>query len=635
MDPHQRLPGRCRLLAATLLVVLPGCGPEEPEIPSPPPSGAVSTATPEATQAAIHVLGLGGNAVDAAVAASLALGVSEPSESGLGGSAVMLIVPPGSEATVVHSPPEAVATPAGTFLRPSALAVLVHAWRRYGSGAVPWERIVEPALRLAEDGYRLGRFRHRMMVREYRRIDADEVAAALLLNEDRSLPSEGTRVRFPALAATLERLAGTAPDELPLGEYANGVAGDLAELVGADAARRLATPATPIEEPPLAGTYRGWSVLVPGSPYGGPRVLRALELLASAPVAALRGSGEVRTAWIAEALGYAMADPGTGMAAWLTDTPPLPIPEPAGEPVGRTLRAAAPPSDGARPTAEPAADSTPPAAGARPPAPDSAGGGDETSHLSIVDGRGMAVSLTLSLGGPFGARATRLGFFLGRPPEPRPVPDTGAAGDTTAAPADTAATVTLSADPWEEPASWSVPTVLLRDGRPGLVLGSPGGPRAISAVVQAISDWVDGGLELEQVVSAARLHVEPDGGPRPRIVLEGVVWLDPGEGATTALAPWGDSVRVLAANRGFTLGEWDTGMQQFGLSPFFGGVNAVARGEEGWIAAADPRRDGVGRLLDGSDVLRALSDDPFEGPEDTLPLFPPPSRGSSPGDEPR
>ena len=316
------------LVWAAVVFLIPGCGSEEPVAPTPAGSGAVSSATPEATAVGIQVLSLGGNAVDAAVAVSLTLGVAEPSESGLGGTVVMLVTRPGADPVVIHATPEVVRTTGPTpasFLRPTMVPVLVHAWREYGSGKVSWEQVVEPAQRLAENGYSLGRFRHLMMVKEYRRLEGDSVAAALLLNSDGSIPGEGTRVQFPALAATLERLADADPDALPGGDFAELVGNDLVGLVDATAASALAAPVEAREDAPLAGSYRGWSVLVPGDPYGGPRLLRALELLQSAPVEVLEQEGESRTAWLAEALGYAIAPPEIGLDSYLDELPRLPL----------------------------------------------------------------------------------------------------------------------------------------------------------------------------------------------------------------------------------------------------------------------------------------------------------------------
>jgi gamma-glutamyltranspeptidase/glutathione hydrolase len=549
------------LVWAAAMLLIPGCGSQGPAAPTAAVSGAVSSATPEATAAGIRVLALGGNAVDAAVAISLALGVAEPSESGLGGTVVMLVTRPSADPVVIHATRYVVhatgPTP-GSFLRPTMVPVLVHAWREYGSGNVSWEQVVEPAQRLAENGYSLGRFRHLMMVKEYPRIEGDSVASALLLNSDRSIPGEGTRVRLPALATTLERLADADPDVLPGGDFAELLGSDLAGLMDATAASALSAPAEVREDTPLAGRYRGWSVLVPGDPYGGARLLRALELLQSAPVDVLEQEGESRTAWLAEALSYAIAPQDIRLDAYLAALPRLP--RTVADPMLRRVRRRA-----AAPLSSPSLD-----AGVRPPA---------SSHFSVADATGIAVSVTQSLGRAFGERASRLGFFLASAPE--------------------------GASLGSDPDSWSVPTVLTRQGEVGLVLGSSGGPRALSAVVQAVTDWVDGGHPADSAVAAPRLYMEADPGRRPRMVLEGVIWVDPMGGSRASLEPWGEGVRKLAAARGFGVGERDTGPQDLGLIPFFGSVHAVAWDADGWAPAADPRRDGVGRVLLDEDVLRA------------------------------
>ena len=147
--PHERLFRRVLspLVWAATVFLIPGCGSDEPAAPVAAGSGAVSSAAPEATGVGIRILALGGNAVDAAVAASLTLGVVEPSESGLGGNVVMLVTRPGDDPVVIHATPEVITSAGPTtasFLRPSMVSVLVHAWREYGSGRLSWEQVVAP-----------------------------------------------------------------------------------------------------------------------------------------------------------------------------------------------------------------------------------------------------------------------------------------------------------------------------------------------------------------------------------------------------------------------------------------------------------------------------------------------------------
>ena len=108
---------------------------------------------------------------------------------------------------------------------------------------------------------------------------------------------------------------------------------------------------------PLSGTYRGWSVLVPGEPYGGSRLLRALELLQSAPVEVLQEEGESRTAWLAEALGYAVAPQEVGLDSYLAALPQLPLVVPAPGPRRTRRRSASLPSSASNSGSQPSASS--------------------------------------------------------------------------------------------------------------------------------------------------------------------------------------------------------------------------------------------------------------------------------------
>lgn len=616
-----------RFLAAALLpLTLLGCGGDgdadaaEAEADRPAArEGAVSAATPEAADAGVAILAAGGNAVDAAVAVSFALGVTEPAESGLGGAVTMLIAPPDGPAVVIDGTPTVPAArsgdadPAGYGLVavPTAVRVLELAWREYGSGLISWEDLLAPAIRLAEEGYPLGRFRHRTLVREYERIHADSAAAALFLRPGGTIPTERATLPNPTLARTLRRLAQEGPAEF----YRGRIAQTLVEEAGSGgltSSDLTGLRAPPLVEP-LEGRYRGWEVLTLPSPYRGEALLRGLGLLERAPPDLLPGTpGVERTQWIAEALRFALRPARSDTAA-----------SGAGEP------------------GDPEAYLT-----GRPPilAPDTAppGQGRRTTHFSVADARGMAVTVGQSLGGPFGAGilSPGLGFFLNRFVAP-----SGGEGPLPAAGAPTEGVDVLGA-------------VLRHEGGDLVALGSPGGWRGTEAVLQAVSAVVDGNLSLRDAVAMRRVHwVDgPDGAgtlflegaswsaavpelglgpprsgsaPRPPSPIPDSAWSDTVSGArgprggaatrsldpraagaalrTEAHAFFGDSVAPVLRARGFRLGELETGLTFEGRDPYFGQVQAVGRFVGAWEAAADPRSDGEGRVFSPDDLAGSSS----------------------------
>ncbi len=189
-------------------------------------------------------------------------------------------------------------------------------------------------------------------------------------------------------------------------------------------------------------------------------------------------------------------------------------------------------------------------------------GSSETTHFSVVDRQGMAVGVTQSLNNYYGAKVANpvLGFLyndymkefeIGRPNHP------------------------FALRPNAPPASSMSATVISRGGEVGMVLGSPGSARIISAVVQVISHWVDTGQGIEAAVAAPRLHVVPQNNLYDE---------------ANSLP---ESLLVELKRRGFKKVEPEFGLTKGGLDPYFGGVHAIAREASSWRGAADPRRDGV------------------------------------------
>jgi gamma-glutamyltranspeptidase/glutathione hydrolase len=504
--------------------------------------GVVSAATPEAAAAGAEILKRGGNAVDAAVATSLALGVTEPAGSGLGGQSTLIVARPGEAPFVINGSsyaprrlPDDVGSEDLTGHRaatvPTTPRVLDFVWRRFGSGRLSWAELVAPAIGFARDGYVLGPFRHKALRRQARAIRRNATATRLLLADDAAVPGEGATLRSPVLARTLERLGRDGIDDFYRGETAAEIARDMTDHGGWITGMDLKNVPEPPIVPTVQGTYRGWEVHTLPPPGGGWVMLLALNLLERAPAGELTLEGPRRLVWLTEALRhahrqrlrYAVASP-EGVDAL----------EPHLEKRQATRIARA--------------------FGMR--------GSGETTHFSVADREGLTVGVTQSLNSYFGAKVAsrRVGvlyndymreFVLGRERHP------------------------FSLRPGAVPASFmSASVVRRRDGRT-LTLGSPGDDRIISAVLQVISHWTDVGDGLAAAVAAPRVHT----------LRSETVLLEADPGRAEGL--------VHLEERGYTVYRPVTSLHAGGLNPYFGGVNAVAREGGVWTGAADPRRDGA------------------------------------------
>ena len=355
-------------------------------------AGIVSSASPEATAAGVRILESGGNAVDAAVAVSLALAVSEPAGSGIAGQTVMLIREPGKAALVVHgttwSPRKLPAGIESEQLRygrtastvPSTLAVLDVAWRRFGSGAIEWPELVRPAVDIAEDGFVVGPFRHRSF-----RAYADDLrrqteAAQIYLGEDGRIPQVGDRIRQPLLAQTLSRIARDGAKTFYTGTMAREIAADMAANGGWITLYDLTAFPEPAVVPALRTEYRGYAIETLPPPFGGWVALQALELLETVPARTLATDDDARRLALVDALRAAHT---TRQSAPVTDYVDY----------GDAVRERLSPD-----TIRELADSLQ---------------GGETTHFTVADATGTVVAVTQSIDSYFGAKVVHpsLGFL--------------------------------------------------------------------------------------------------------------------------------------------------------------------------------------------------------------------------------
>lgn len=503
----------------------------------------VAAATPEAAEAGAAVLEEGGNAVDAAVAVSLVLGVTEPAGSGIGGQGSLILHPGTGDPFAINgtslSPSrtqpdvtlsELVAHRATTV--PSLLRVLDFAWRQYGSGKIPWRRLVEPAIESARDGHVLGHFRRRALLRHARAIRWNAVATKMLLAPDGSVPEEGVVLRNPVLAGTLERIAAEGAEDFYRGDIAREIAADMERNDGLVTREDLAEVPAPPVLPAIRGSYRGWDVFALPPPASGWVVVLSLNVLEQAPAGELAVEGPARLVWMTEALFNAhrvrvyrpipdLLDYGAAVASRTSK-----------ERAARIVRSLVRFDHG------------------------------ETTHFSIMDAEGTALGMTQSLNAYFGAKAAspKLGFLyndymrefvVGVEKHP------------------------FALRPKAPPYSSMSATVLARDGRAEMVLGSPGDERIISAVVQVASHWADVGAGIEAAVAAPRLHVLRD----VEVMLE--------------RKPEATSSLLALERRGYVLYQPLSSLFAGELNPYFGGVHAAAREDGELRGAADPRRDGA------------------------------------------
>ena len=508
-------------------------------------AGAVSSAAPEATAAGVEILEKGGNAIDAAIAVSLALGVSEPAGSGIGGQTVMLVYPGnGEKPFVIHgttwSPrhlPDNITKEQLKYGRtassvPSTLKVLDLAYRQYASGNLEWKELVDPAIRIATDGFTVGPFRQKAFRFYGDELRKQDTAREIYIKQDNSDYQVGEVVRQKKFAKTLERIAKVGAEDFYSGKIAKAIAKDMAENGGWITEEDLAKFPEPRIVEPLITSYRGHQVATLPPPFGGWVMLQILNVLEEMDPADLSHDDEVRRLGLLDAMRIAHGSRRNEPVPSFTEYKENVDLKISKEQAAKLLAAYR----------------------------DQTGG--ETTHFSVVDGNGMAVAVTQSIDSYFGAKVAHpeLGFLYNNYMQGFRLKDDGSP---------------YVLKPFEMPYSSMSATVLSKDGKAELVLGSPASARIISAVAQVTSFWVDVSPDVEAAVGAFRVHVVPDN----KAYVEG-----PEIGT--------ELLRGMAA-RGFRLKRPAYGVSDNQYDPYFGGVHALAREDGKWTGAADPRRDGL------------------------------------------
>jgi gamma-glutamyltranspeptidase/glutathione hydrolase len=464
--------------------------------------GMVVSQSRVASKVGGDVIGAGGNAVDAAVATAFALAVTHPAAGNLGGGGFLLYRPAKGDPVGYDFREQA---PAGSkptmFLKngkyseelhhdsylsvgvPGTVAGLQRAWKEHGS--LPWKRLLEPAVALARDGFPVNDALARSLKNELLVMRKYPASLAQFFKD--GVPYEmGDVLKQPDLARTLGRIADQGADGFYRGETAELVEKEMKAHGGLITRADLEHYEVKIRVP-LKGSYRGYEVLsMPPVSSGGTALLEMLNVLEGYDLAA-KGFGSANTVHlVVEAMRRAFAD----RARYLGDpewNPSLPIARLTSKEYAATLRQTI--------AARRASKSTP--ASFEWPRES-----HETTHVSVVDKDRNAVALTYTLEDSYGVKIVvpGAGFLLNNE-----------MGDFNAGPGLTSAdgligTEANLAAPGKRMLSSMTPTILAKDGKLRLVIGTPGGRTIINTVLLTVLNFVDFGMNVQDAIDAPRFH---------------------------------------------------------------------------------------------------------------------------------
>jgi gamma-glutamyltranspeptidase/glutathione hydrolase len=556
---------RRMLIAIGLAFVLPLSSPEAAFAASPAPvegrHGMVVTAQHLASEIGVDVLKKGGNAVDAAVAVGYALAVAYPNAGNIGGGGFMTIRFKDGRSTFLDFRERAPLAATKTMYLdkdgnpvkgasldgylavgvPGSVAGFETARAKYGT--LSRQDLMAPAIALAKDGFLLDQGDAATFARGAERLAKDPEAAKIFLKADGSPYRSGERLMQPDLAATLTAISDNGPDGFYKGQAAEAIAA-ASQKGGGILSKDDFAQYKVRELKPVTCSYRGYEIISSPPPSsGGVIICEILNVLEGYPLGYL-GAGSADTVHVmAEAMRYAYVDRNSALGD----------PDFVDNPVSKLLDKGY--------AAEIRAKIDPYRAGvSKDLMPEGFGEHMETTHYSIIDDEGNAVAVTYTLNGSFGAGvvAPGTGVLLNNEMD-----------DFTQKPGvpNLYGLVQGEANaiqPKKTPLSSMSPTVVAKDGKPFMVIGSPGGSRIITITLEAIVNVIDHGMDIQEAIDAPRIHhqwlpdtlsIEPHGlSPDTLKMLAGMGYhLDVADEGKT----WGQAAGILVGGK--SLGEIEAG----------------------------------------------------------------------------
>ncbi len=444
----------------------------------------------------------GGTAVDAAVATAFALAVVHPTAGNIGGGGFLVYRPATGEPVAYDFREMAPAKSSPKmFLKdgkysaelhhnsylsvgvPGTVAGLHLAWK--DQGKLPWSRLVKPAVALARDGFTVSDALSRSLGSVQREMKKYPVSIAQFTKA--GVPYEpGETLKQPYLARTLERIAAQGPAGFYEGQTAQAIERDMFAHGGLITREDLKNYSAK-RRAPVKGTYRGYEVVsMPPPSSGGVALIEMLNVLEGYDVGSLGSGSAAAVHLMTESMKRAFAD----RARYLGDSDFV-----ADMPLGRLMSKEY--AAELRKTIN--GERTVPSSPTTFEWPHESG---ETTHVSIVDANGNAVSMTYTLEQEYGSKITVPGggFLLNNE-----------MGDFNAGPGLTTAEGLIGTDPniaapGKRMLSSMTPTILAKDGRLFMVTGSPGGRTIINTVLETIVNVIDFGMNAQEAIDAPRFH---------------------------------------------------------------------------------------------------------------------------------
>jgi len=470
-------------------------------------NGMIVSTSKQASEAGIEILKKGGNAVDAAVAVGFALAVTSSSNGNIGGGGFMVAAMTDRETfTLDYREKAPAAAHRDLFLNDSGNVVpgmslssragsgvpgsvdgLIRALEDHGSGNISLRQALAPAIRLAEKGFQLSHYEARRFNGYEGLFESNDAAAAIFIRKDNNPWKKGDKLVQKDLAKTLKRISKYGRDGFYSGPVADLIVAEMKRGNGLISLEDLKNYSS-VYRDPVSGTYNGHEVISMGPPSsGGALLVNMMNMLENYPVDSLGWNSSDYIHLLTEVERRAYADRAEHMGDsdfWDVPLEMLTSKVYANTRINDISLDIATPSSAVFASGVPGHESR------------------ETTHYSVVDQWGNAVSVTttinLSYGG--GHLVKGAGFFLNNEMDDfssKPgVPNAfGLVGNNANA-----------IEPGKRPLSSMTPTIVLKDGKPFIVIGSPGGSTIITTAMQVILNVVIYGMDIKEAVTSPRFH---------------------------------------------------------------------------------------------------------------------------------